>query len=190
VGSCPQTGELDDMHGTSTPGRLDKIPLPLRLMRIEGRDEEHPSDPVQRCVQAGGLLQVANYRLHAMPSKSSGLLRAPYERSHWHTTRRQLPERGTANETGGADNENHGPSTCMLVLALPLTTSWVVSAVKHKISNSIWAPTCAVLDVGSYCGAISTTSPPMMLRPCRPRSICWASRGVMPPTSGVPVPGA
>jgi hypothetical protein len=159
------------MHGTSTLGRLNKISLPLHLMRAEGRDEERPSDPVQRRVKAGGLLQVANHRLDARASKSSGLLRTPYERSHWHTTRCQLPERGTPNKTGGADNENHGTSTCMLAPVLPLTTSWVEPAIKHKISNSIWAPTCAVLDVGSYCGAISTTSPPMMLSPYRHASV-------------------
>src|SRR5262245_19954240 len=138
------------MHGTSTPGRLDKIPLPFYLMRVEGGDQERPGDPVQRRIEAGVLLQVANYRLHARPSKSSSLLRTPYERSHWHTTRCQLPERSAPNKTGSADNENHGTSTCMLAPVLPLTTSWAEPAVKHKISNSIWAPTCAVLDVGSY----------------------------------------
>src|SRR5215813_11094404 len=112
------------MHGTSTPGRLDKIPLPLYLTWVEGRDEEGPGDPIQDSVEAAGLLQVANHRLDARPSKSSGLLRTPYERSHWHTTRCQLPESGTPNEASSTDNENHGTSTCMLASVLPLTTSW------------------------------------------------------------------
>ena len=47
------------MHGTSTPGRLDKIPLPLHLTRMERGDEERPGDTVQRRVEAGGLLQIA-----------------------------------------------------------------------------------------------------------------------------------
>src|SRR5262245_53816643 len=122
------------MHGTSTPGRLNKISLPLYLPQVEGRDEERPGHPVQRGVEAGGLLQVAHHRLDARTSKSSGLLRTPYERSHWHTTRCQLPERGTPNQTSGADNENHGTSTCMLAPVLALTTSWVEPAIKHKIS--------------------------------------------------------
>ena len=63
-------------------------------------------------------------------------------------------------------------------------------AISEKISNSIWAPTIAVLVVGSYCGATSTTSPPMMSMPLRPCRIACASRGVRPPASGVPVPGA
>src|SRR5262249_51425476 len=179
-----------DMHGTSTPGRLDKIPLPLHLTRVEGRDEERPGDPVQRCVEAAGLLQVTDNRLDARTDKGGSLLGTPHQRPHWHTMHRQLPERGTAHETSSTDNENHGTSPCRLAPVLLLIASWVEHVIRHKISNSIWAPTCAVLEVGSYCGAISTTSPPMMLRPCRPRSICWASRGVMPPTSGVPVPGA
>ena len=48
----------------------------------------------------------------------------------------------------------------------------------------------AVLVVGSYCGATSTTSPPTRFRPRKPRIRAWASRVVNPPTSGVPVPGA
>jgi hypothetical protein len=76
------------MHGTSTPGRLDKIPLPFHLTRVKGRDEECPGDTVQRRIEATGLLQVANHRLDARTSKSRGLLSTPYERSHWHTTRR------------------------------------------------------------------------------------------------------
>jgi hypothetical protein len=76
------------MHGTSTPGRLDTIPLPLHLTRVEGRDEERPGDTVQRCVEAGGLLQVTDDRLDARTGKGGSLLSTPYERPHWHTMRR------------------------------------------------------------------------------------------------------
>ena len=44
--------------------------------------------------------------------------------------------------------------------------------------------------VASYCGATSTTSPPTKSIPFRPRRSSSTSRGVRPPTSGVPVPGA
>jgi hypothetical protein len=125
------------MHGPRTPGRLDKIPLPLYLTRVEGGDEERPSDSIQRRVEATWPLQVANHRLDARTSKNSGLLSTPHQCPHLHTTRRQLPESGTPNETGGTDNENHGTSPCMLAPGLPLTTSWVEPAIKHKISNSI-----------------------------------------------------
>jgi hypothetical protein len=76
------------MHATSTPGRLDKIPLPLYLTWVEGRDEERPGDPIQGSVEAAGLLQVDNHRLDARTSKSRGLLSTPHQCSHWHTTRR------------------------------------------------------------------------------------------------------
>jgi hypothetical protein len=62
--------------------------------------------------------------------------------------------------------------------------------ISDRISNNIWAPTIAVLVVGSYCGATSTTSPPTMSIPLSPCRIPCTSRGVRPPTSGVPVPGA
>src|SRR5438094_6410718 len=102
------------MHGTSTPGGLDKIPLPLHLTWVEGRDEERPSNPVQRGVEAGGLLQVANDRLDTRTGKGSSLLSTPHQRPHGYTTRRQLPERGTANKTRSTDQENHGTFPCRL----------------------------------------------------------------------------
>src|SRR5579883_934633 len=64
------------------------------------------------------------------------------------------------------------------------------STISEKISNAICAPTIAVIPDGSYCGAISTTSPPMISSPLRPCRMRCASRGVSPPVSGVPVPGA
>ena len=57
-----------------------------------------------------------------------------------------------------------------------------------RAARTAWAPICAVLVVASYCGATSTTSPPTTLRPARPRRMPSTSRGVSPPTSGVPVP--
>ena len=48
----------------------------------------------------------------------------------------------------------------------------------------------AVLLGASYWGATSTTSPPTTWSPRTPRSSSSTSRGVRPPTSGVPVPGA
>ena len=54
----------------------------------------------------------------------------------------------------------------------------------------IVAPTKAVFPDGSNGGDTSTTSPPMRSRPRSPRRNASASRVVMPPTSGVPVPGA
>src|SRR5688572_28510161 len=64
------------------------------------------------------------------------------------------------------------------------------SARIHMISNMKVAPTSAVLPLGSNGGETSTTSPPMRFNPCRPRMTSCASRVVMPPISGVPVPGA
>src|SRR5512147_2884711 len=64
------------------------------------------------------------------------------------------------------------------------------SASTHMISNMKVAPTRAVLPLGSKGGETSTTSPPIRLRPCSPRTTSCASRVVMPPISGVPVPGA
>jgi hypothetical protein len=58
------------------------------------------------------------------------------------------------------------------------------------ISNIKVAPTRAVLPLGSKGGDTSTTSPPIRLSPCSPRRMCCASRVLMPPISGVPVPGA
>ena len=52
------------------------------------------------------------------------------------------------------------------------------------------APTKAVFPVLSNGGATSTTSPPIKLSPFRPLRSCCASKVVIPPTSGVPVPGA
>ena len=52
------------------------------------------------------------------------------------------------------------------------------------------APTKAVFPVLSNGGATSTTSPPIKLSPFKPLRSCCASKVVIPPTSGVPVPGA
>src|SRR5699024_1327582 len=57
-------------------------------------------------------------------------------------------------------------------------------SIRLRISNNICAPAWAVLWVASYSGATSTTSPPMMSSPLRPRSNCSASRVVRPPISG------
>lgn len=46
--------------------------------------------------------------------------------------------------------------------------------IRLRISNSIWAPACAVLVVVSYCGATSTTSPPTKFRPFSPCRISSA----------------
>src|ERR1700733_5348738 len=61
---------------------------------------------------------------------------------------------------------------------------------RHNTTNSTCAAICAVLVVGSYWGAISTTSPPTTSRPRQPLRIAKASTELKPPTSGVPVPGA
>src|SRR2546423_13737106 len=119
------------MHGTSTPGYLDKIPLPLHLTRVEGRDEECPDNSVQCNVKAIGPLQVAGYRLDTRTGKGGSLFSTPHQRPHWHTTCHQLPERGTPNKTGGTDNENHGTSPCMLAPVLLLAASWVEHVIKH-----------------------------------------------------------
>ena len=74
--------------------------------------------------------------------------------------------------------------------ALPRAAPNLLSATRHRISNMMVAPTRAVLPVWSYGGATSTTSPPMRFRPRNPRSRRCASSVVMPPISGVPVPGA
>src|SRR2546422_84838 len=102
------------MHGPSAPGCLDKIPLPLHLVRVEGRDQERPGDTVQGSVEAAGLLEVANHCFDAWTGKGGGLCSTPHERPHWHTTRRQLSDRGTPNHTGSTDNENHTASPDVL----------------------------------------------------------------------------
>src|SRR6185312_16984732 len=64
------------------------------------------------------------------------------------------------------------------------------AATTQRISYIIVAPTSAVIPLGSKGGATSTTSPPTRLRPASRRTIICASTVVMPPHSGVPVPGA
>ena len=64
------------------------------------------------------------------------------------------------------------------------------SSTRHRISNSIEAPLKAVSVPGSNDGATSTRSPPTKSIPRRARNSRSASRAVMPPASGVPVPGA
>ena len=61
---------------------------------------------------------------------------------------------------------------------------------RHRISNSIEAPLNAVMVPTSNGGATSTRSPPTKSRPRSARSSRSASSAVMPPASGVPVPGA
>jgi len=65
-----------------------------------------------------------------------------------------------------------------------------LSARMHRISYIMVAPTSAVFPEGSNGGDTSTTSPPIRSRPRRPRTNACASIVVIPPTSGVPVPGA
>ena len=64
------------------------------------------------------------------------------------------------------------------------------SSTRHRISNSIDAPLNAVMVPTSNGGATSTRSPPTKSMPRRARSSRSASSAVMPPASGVPVPGA
>ena len=59
-----------------------------------------------------------------------------------------------------------------------------------QVITTMVAPTSAVLPDGSNGGETSTTSPPIKLRLRKPRNIRSASRVVIPPGSGVPVPGA
>ncbi len=59
-----------------------------------------------------------------------------------------------------------------------------------RIANIMFAPISAVPPDWSKGGATSTTSAPMMFSPRIPRTMRCASRGVRPPISGVPVPGA
>ena len=57
----------------------------------------------------------------------------------------------------------------------------------NYMSNLWFMPATPVLSNG---GATSTTSPPIKLSPFKPLRSCCASKVVIPPTSGVPVPGA
>ena len=60
----------------------------------------------------------------------------------------------------------------------------------HKISNAIVAPTSEVIFWISKGGETSTTSAPIKFKSLKFLIIICASRTLIPPTSGVPVPGA
>ncbi len=57
-------------------------------------------------------------------------------------------------------------------------------------SYAVWDAATEVISAWSYAGATSTTSAETRLQEARPRRISSSSREVMPPASGVPVPGA
>src|SRR5258705_13916629 len=102
------------MYGASAPGCLHKIALQLHLAQVEGGDQERLGDAIQGGVEAAGLLEIADNCLDTGTSKGSGPLSTSHQRPHWHTTRRQLPDRGTPNETSSPDNENHTTSPDVL----------------------------------------------------------------------------
>ena len=60
----------------------------------------------------------------------------------------------------------------------------------HRISNAIVAPTSDVILFISNGGETSTTSAPIKFKLFTCLIINCASRTLIPPTSGVPVPGA
>ena len=73
---------------------------------------------------------------------------------------------------------------------MPLRRAATLSASTQSSSNIIVAPVSAVSPLGSSGGETSTRSAPTISSPRSPRTSACASRVVMPPISGVPVPGA